>query len=1090
MGRYDAHSTQQPRYGAASLMSQLSGSLSFTESTASSSLSTPSTLTSAALNRCFFCPQAFENDSARRQHIINSPECSAAQRAVLERTRARQSTRSDAPGGPPAKKKQKVTVEEVADPDAPNTVTNDLGDPASATNEERLTDGDASPQANPEPASSTPVGASAAGRERVPRQRLRRCGGLYVEPFPDPLAGSPISEERISPPDLKAYMRSVGRMAEPETFEVAELLMTSGLTDAAKDRHLKSTLYKGQTPWCNCDAMHTDIDKLKHGPIFEVSEFDIFDGRKARPQYMVSRNIIDIVRDTMARPRFKKNIKYAPERLYLSSSLKERVFADAAGGDWWWDEQENLRKKGHRDATIIPLIFASDPTTVAIMCGGQKVYPVYAAPANITKGSRRKINRRAMSLVGYLPVDAFEDIENDDERRRLKAELIHRAMDKIMAPLEKVWESGVEMWCSDGRLRRVFPRIAAYIADFPEQSLQSCTSEGSCPMCKTKYAGRGKDVDPIALRDKEETTGLLRAYFAQPHRNVAELAPLSLKPVWPWWGDLPDFNLPTCFTPDLLHQVHQGIFKTHLLRWLKHLVGAKKMDERFVSMPLAAGMRRFAKGITGISQWTGRESKQMAAQILPVVIGNLRSLEVAKMVIALMNFMFRSELSSLSETDLREMEADLETFHRLKDALVVQGVYESSARFDRIPKLHMLRHYAYMVRQLGAPDGYNSEGPEHLHIEYAKVPWRASNKVEPLPQMVTYIQRQEAIRLHRAYLDEYLGLACDEDEVDECDVELEVETEAVDVVGLSDGINDGDEGRNVAAATANNDGAQPTEDIAREDRGGILNWTLEPVTYPNPRRQMAKHPTKHNITIQDVISKYCAQDIIPAITAFLNHRIGIPTHDVLLSRHNYVDVWHKLYLHHRPLSFAPFDPRRRDVLRAHPQVRGANNRVTAEATWDVALYLEKPNLRRSNGDPHEKHGIQRYRAGRVRAFFTLPAHLKYMFPGQLAYVETFAPFEATIPPFNGMHSTKPDLDAGDRRRHLVIPVSDIALACHLAPKFHLLDKDLRLTSQTDLFAISKQFWLNQFCNHYFYRLIQHWRQRRPGLRERLLRHIR
>ncbi|KAG9103180.1 hypothetical protein FRC07_010067 [Ceratobasidium sp. 392] len=838
-------------------------------------------------------------------------------------------------------------------------------------------------------------------------------------------------------------------MAEPETFEVAELLMTSGLTDAAKDRHLKSTMYQDRTPWCHCAAMHTDIDKLKHGPIFEQSTIDIFDGQKPRPQYMVSRNFIDIVRDTLARRVFKKQMKYAPQKLYLSSNLKERVFTDADSGDWWWNEQEKLRRKGIRNATIVPLIIATDPTTVSMICGGQKVYPVYAAPANIAKGSRQKINKRAMSLIGYLPVDAFEDIEDDNERRRLKAELVHRSMERLVAPLREVWDEGVEMWCSDGRLRRVFPRIAAYIADFPEQSLQSCTSEGSCPMCKTKYKGRGTDNDPIVLREKEETVGLLRAYFAQRHRNIAELAPLSLKPVWPWWGDLPDVNIATCFAPDLLHQVHQGVFKTHLLRWLKHLVSAKKMDERFVSMPLAAGMRRFAKGISGISQWTGRESKQMAAQVLPVVIGNLKSTEVAEMVVALMNFMFRSQLSSLSETDLREIEADLEKFHRLKDSLVVQGVYQSSERFDRIPKLHMLRHYVHMVRQLGTPDGYNSEGPEHLHIEYAKVPWRASNKVEPLPQMVKYIQRQEAIRLHRAYLDEYLGLVCDEDDDDECEVGIEVDSETVDVIDPCNGASNGSEEISVAAATADSRSAQPPEGMAREGGGGMMDWTWEPVTYPNPRRKMAKHPTKHNISISEVADKYGAPRIIPAITAFLNHRIGIPTHDVLLSPHNYLDVWHKLYLYHQPLPFAPFDPLRRDVVRASPPpARDTNNWLNAGA-WDVALYLKKPNLTRSSGDEREKHGIQRYRAGRVRAFFTLPAHLKYMYPGQLAYVELFAPFESIVSPFNGMHSTQPDLDARDRRRHLVIPVSDIALACHLAPKFHLLDKDLRLTATGD-----------------------------------------
>jgi hypothetical protein len=46
----------------------------------------------------------------------------------------------------------------------------------------------------------------------------------------------------MAPVDLKAYIRSTGAMADPKNLETAELLMTTGLTDSDKDRHLKSHL--------------------------------------------------------------------------------------------------------------------------------------------------------------------------------------------------------------------------------------------------------------------------------------------------------------------------------------------------------------------------------------------------------------------------------------------------------------------------------------------------------------------------------------------------------------------------------------------------------------------------------------------------------------------------------------------------------------------------------------------------------------------------------------------------------------------------------------------------------------------------------
>ncbi|KAG9080059.1 hypothetical protein FRC06_007126, partial [Ceratobasidium sp. 370] len=765
-------------------------------------------------------------------------------------------------------------------------------------------------------------------RKRVHRRvggTLRRWKGLYVEDFPDPLAGAPISEDRAPELDMEAYMGSCGALANPRHFEVADLLTTTGMTDAAKDKHLKSTLYEDKTPWPNVSKMNEDVDKLRHGPDFHVHEIDVFDGRQPRVQYLVSRHIIKTMRHIFANRDFKKVFRTTPERHWLSPRKDQRMYGDTHSTDWWWREQEKMQGKGK--VTIAPLIIATDQTTLSIMCGGQKAYPVYLTIGNIEKSTRRKTSKRAMILLGYLPIDAFEDVVNDDERRRLKADLVHRAMEKMLEPLREASENGVDMWCPDGRLRRVYPRIAAYMADWPEQNLQSCTSEGSCPVCTAKYGERGQCTE-TELRDREETLDALRGYFV--HRDVGELRDLSLKP-----------------------------------------------DER---------------------------------------------------------------------------------------------------RFNRIPKLHMLGHYAHMIRELGTPDGYNTELPERLHIEYAKVPWRASNKVRPLPQMIKHIQRQEAIVIHRAYLDRYLGR--DEDEEDE---------EAMEVVGANEGaVGDGG-GREDVGQLENAD--VPEEDGEIDNSEGDDNedetvgpFPPEPIAYPDPRRHIAVSPTKHNLPIKDVSKDYGASDLTSAITKFMTNRLGLAPHDVLLSHHNRVHVWHRLYLHHRPLPFAPFDSPRRDVVRASSAMFGPSGRVRKEPVWDIALYLEQPNRFRSHGgDSEEKHGIHRYRAGRVRTFFTLPGHLQHYYSGHLAYIEVFGAFDTSVSPFGKMHSTKPDLDSRNRRRTLVIPVTDIVMACHLVPKFHRLDKDLRLTAHTDVFAISDHFWLNHYYNRFFYQLMQHWRRRQPGM---------
>jgi hypothetical protein len=56
------------------------------------------------------------------------------------------------------------------------------------------------------------------------------------------------------------------------------------------------------------------------------------------------------------------------------------------------------------------------------------------------------------------------------------------------------------------------------------------------------------------------------------------------------------------------------------------------------------------------------------------------------------------------------------------------------------------------IQSLGSIDGLNSEGPERLHIDYAKKGYHASNKNDYIPQMVKWLQCQEAIDLCTVYL--------------------------------------------------------------------------------------------------------------------------------------------------------------------------------------------------------------------------------------------------------------------------------------------------------------------------------------------------
>ena len=165
------------------------------------------------------------------------------------------------------------------------------------------------------------------------------------------------------------------------------------------------------------------------------------------------------------------------------------------------------------------------------------------------------------------------------------------------------------MVCVDGWIWLVFLLLAAYVTDFPEQCLVACCMENRCPGCTCKSTDRGSPLES-PFRDEKETLETLRKH--QQGRDPPQFERLGLHAVYnPFWANLPHCNIFGSFTSDLLHQLHKGIFKDHLVQWCTRVIGEKELDKRFKAMNGYQGLRHFKKGILLVSQWTGTEHKEM-----------------------------------------------------------------------------------------------------------------------------------------------------------------------------------------------------------------------------------------------------------------------------------------------------------------------------------------------------------------------------------------------------------------------------------------------------------------------------------------------
>ena len=87
-------------------------------------------------------------------------------------------------------------------------------------------------------------------------------------------------------------------------------------------------------------------------------------------------------------------------------------------------------------------------------------------------------------------------------------------------------------------------------------------------------------------------------------------------------------------------------------------------------------------------------------------------------------------------------------FHENKEVFQDLGI---RTEFN-IPKVHSMIHYISSIQSHGTLDGYNTESPERLHIEFAKLAYRASNKRDYTVQMARWLDRHDAILRFDAYL--------------------------------------------------------------------------------------------------------------------------------------------------------------------------------------------------------------------------------------------------------------------------------------------------------------------------------------------------
>ncbi|KAI6026018.1 hypothetical protein EDC04DRAFT_2869309 [Pisolithus marmoratus] len=342
---------------------------------------------------------------------------------------------------------------------------------------------------------------------------------------------------------------------------------------------------------------------------------------------------------------------YVPEHAYADAKGEKHIYDEMWTGDWWWDVQTKLPK----GTVIAPVILSSDKTSLLVFSGDKKAWPVYLTIGNILKDVRCQVSAHAMVLIGYLPVLKLKCFHKKT-CSLAGYQLFHHAMSLVIQPLINARCHSKEMVCANGYLHQVHPILTAYVTNFPEQCLVACNKENKCG-----------DLEEYAWQRMMDTLKTL--WCKQRNKQSRRFDTEGLCTVYkPFWKDLPFCDIFTCITPDILHQLHKGIFHDHLLQWCTSLMGKKEIDACFQ-----------AKGISMIPQWTGTKHKEMQWVFDGILL----------VTHSLLDFIYYAQFQQHMDTTLEAMQDSLKTFHNYKHVLVEMEVHQDF----NLPKLHSLQHY-------------------------------------------------------------------------------------------------------------------------------------------------------------------------------------------------------------------------------------------------------------------------------------------------------------------------------------------------------------------------------------------------------------
>ncbi|TFK50717.1 hypothetical protein OE88DRAFT_1630361 [Heliocybe sulcata] len=420
------------------------------------------------------------------------------------------------------------------------------------------------------------------------------------------------------------------------------------------------------------------------------------------------RSIIEVIKAAWQDARSRR-FHFVPFKEYWqhtsSRDLPQRVYHELYASDAFTKAHEELQEQlpepdCNLERVICALMFWSDSTHLASF-GNASLWPIYMFFGNQSKYDRAKPSSSACHHIAYIPKlpDSFFDYFLGLTGQGPSADMITHCRREIMHAVWRIlldddfmhaYEHGMVITCSDGVMRRVFPRIFTYSADYPEKVLLANIrnlGDCPCPRCKIQKAripemGTKRDM-ARRTRDARVDSGPLRYDIARARELIYEdgrgvksaaveglLRRESLVPTSNAFSEklAPfGFNVFSMFVVDLLHEFELGVWKvvfTHLIRILHSCGGEsiQSLNQRFRCVPTfgRSTIRRFSNNASAMKKLAARDFEDLLQCSIPVFEGLLpepHNKNVGNLLFALAEWHASAKLRLHTESTLQQLES-------------------------------------------------------------------------------------------------------------------------------------------------------------------------------------------------------------------------------------------------------------------------------------------------------------------------------------------------------------------------------------------------------------------------------------------------